>query len=356
MEKKPVLRAMLTTPEEDDDEERYVDATDEDDDEDEENDKDSKKDTKKDQSTHTPAITTYDGRKRDPQYSNAEQTCLWELIPFKDHYHPSVVKYATSLFNGETINDNPDLHHHTLMHFLDRFVYRNAKKNVATKGSSIMQPLANRRDGGVLLTRGAAGLDPSSIPMNSEQFWRKKVEQVPVDEIFFHKYFNQKAAAQPEKPSKVKPEGDEEDEEDQVWRAMMSSVPGGLDDDDDLNMDEDEDDEDDEAMRELLMADDDGDEEGLDSQDEDDDNDGFESETSHVEGDDDDEIEFMNASSMDEEDSDDQATPKKRTSAFDDEEEQKEKPKKKKQKQTLPTFASYEDYAALLDDDEVDLE
>jgi ribosome biogenesis protein MAK21 len=69
------------------------------------------------------------------------------------------------------------------MHFLDRFVYRNAKKNASTKGSSIMQPLANRRDGGVLLTKGAAGMDPNSIPMNSEQFWRKKVEQVPVDEV-----------------------------------------------------------------------------------------------------------------------------------------------------------------------------
>lgn len=46
-----------------------------------------------------------------------------------------------------------------------------------------MQPLANRRDGGVLLTKGAAGLDPSNIPMNSEQFWRQKVEQVPVDEV-----------------------------------------------------------------------------------------------------------------------------------------------------------------------------
>jgi ribosome biogenesis protein MAK21 len=79
MEKKPVLRAMLTTPEEDDDEERFVDATDDDDDDDEDNEKEKKKDV----SARQPAITTYDGRKRDPQYSNAEQTCLWELVWMK---------------------------------------------------------------------------------------------------------------------------------------------------------------------------------------------------------------------------------------------------------------------------------
>ncbi|KAI8338686.1 CBF/Mak21 family-domain-containing protein [Chlamydoabsidia padenii] len=352
MDKKPALRAMLTTPEENDDEERFVDATDDD----EENDKEDKVDPVPAQQ---PPISTYDGRKRDPQYSNAERTCLWELIPFKDHYHPSVVKYADSLFKGESIEANPDLHHHTLMHFLDRFVYRNAKKNVTTKGSSIMQPLANRRDGGVLLTKGAAGMDPNTIPMNSEQFWRKKVEQVPVDEIFFHKYFNQKAATGPAKEGKGK---DEQDEEDQVWRAMMASVPGGLDDNDDVDLDMDEDDEDDEAMRALLMENDD-DEEVLDGSDDDDnvDND-FESEGDSDDLGDDDDIEFMNASSMDEQDDDDAqvAAPKKKkrtTSAFEEDEQQEEKPKKKKQKQaSLPTFASYEDYAALLDKDEVDLE
>lgn len=73
---------MLTTPEEDDDEERYVDATDEEDEEDEDN----KTDKKEDLSTQQPAITTYDGRKRDPQYSNAERTCLWELVWMRWRY------------------------------------------------------------------------------------------------------------------------------------------------------------------------------------------------------------------------------------------------------------------------------
>ncbi|KAI9306051.1 CBF/Mak21 family-domain-containing protein [Cunninghamella echinulata] len=348
MEKQPALRSMITTPEDNDDEEHFEDATDDDDEEGE----NKTKEKSTTQPTQQENLSTYDGRKRDPQFSNADKTCLWELIPFKDHYHPSVVKYAECLFNGEPITENPDLHHFTLMNFLDRFVYRNPKKQQTTKGSSLMQPLANRRDGGVLLSRGAASLQSNNIPLNSEEFWRKKVDQVPVDEIFFHKYFNQKASNKPTATSKISKTGDEEeDEENEIWRAMMASVPGGLDDDE-LALEDEDDEEDDEAMRALLMESDDEEEgaeevEGLNEDDEDSDGledmESFESELNHV-----DDIEFLNASSMDDEsDIEVQKKTKRKTSGTSD-----QPSKKKKKTQELPTFASYEDYATLLDKEE----
>jgi ribosome biogenesis protein MAK21 len=74
MEAQPGLRTMLTTPEEDDDEEYFVDAPEEDDDEE----KKSKVAAEKQKRTNLK--TEYDGRKRDPRFSNAEKSCLWELV------------------------------------------------------------------------------------------------------------------------------------------------------------------------------------------------------------------------------------------------------------------------------------
>jgi ribosome biogenesis protein MAK21 len=71
------------------------------------------------------------------------------------------------------------------MHFLDKFVYRNAKKNIAAKGKSIMQPLGSRSDGGIMFTRGN-GLKPGSTLLNSETFMNKKLENVSADEVIIN--------------------------------------------------------------------------------------------------------------------------------------------------------------------------
>ncbi|KAG1501400.1 hypothetical protein G6F47_004900 [Rhizopus delemar] len=317
MQAKPGLKVMLNTPEEDDEEEHFVDEPEE----------GENKPVKK--------VLEYDGRKRDPRFSNAEKSCLWELIPFKTHYHPSVVKYAESLFAGELITNQPDLHQFSLMHFLDRFVYRNPKKTTTTKGQSIMQPLPNsRRDGGILFTKTA---NRNEAPVNSDQFIKMKEDDVAADEVFFHKYFTQKAATQPKK-TKKEATGDDEDE-DEVWRAMMSSIPGGLDDEDEDDIDEElYNDEDDEEMQALLAEDEDDEEiEGLEEDEEED-----------IEfGSDEEDIELLNASDMEEEST-------KRTFPEEDEyESEEEKPKSKKaKKERLPTFATYEDYAKLIEQDE----
>jgi ribosome biogenesis protein MAK21 len=166
--------------------------------------------------------------------------------------------------------------------------------------------------------------------------------------VFFHKYFNQKAVSAPKKTKKEKASADDEDE-DEVWRAMMSSIPGGLDNEDEDEEgleDDEEDDEDDEAMRALLMEDEDEDEvEGDFGED-------MAEFGSDEEGDHMDNLELMNASSMDEEEFENQTN--KRPVDSEDEEaglSNRQKKKQKKEKERLPTFASYEDYAKLIEQD-----
>ncbi|KAI9483678.1 MAG: CBF/Mak21 family-domain-containing protein [Benjaminiella poitrasii] len=340
MEAQPGLRAMLITPEEDEEEEYFVDAPEEDDDE------EKKKKIAEEKEKRANSKSQYDGRKRDPRFSNAEKSCLWELIPFKNHYHPSVAKYTEQLFAGELIKNQPDLHDFTLMHFLDKFVYRNAKKTVTTKGQSIMQPLSgSRRDGGIVFTRGS-GMKDANAAVNTEKFMSLKEEDVNADEVFFHKYFNQKAAITPKQPKKEKSLDEDDEEEDEVWRAMMSSIPGGLEneDEDDEGLEDEDDDEDDEAMRALLMDDDDDDDEEEGEEDIADENE-FGEEIAEFGSDEDEEedIELLNASSMDEEEFEES---QKRPA-----ETEEKRPKKKQKRESLPTFASYEDYAKLIEQD-----
>ncbi|KAJ9098475.1 hypothetical protein QFC19_006342 [Naganishia cerealis] len=240
----------------------------------------------------------YDGRKRDPQHSNAKGSCLWELIPLTKHYHPSVAVQANELISLKLpLSGSPDISQNTLVSFLDRFVYRNPKKNATAKGASIMQPAAaalSGRGGSVVVrSKGAKVAGDAAGYVNDEKFWNKKVEDVPADQLFFHKYFSKKLArdeqikaaatkrkkksneededdededvtmdaaedvdedeaeeevAEPVKKVKAQPVAKEEDEEsdpeeDEIWKAMQASMPQAGYDDDDLLEDSEEDEE-----------------------------------------------------------------------------------------------------------------
>ncbi len=170
----------------------------------------------------------YDSRKRDPEHSHAENSCVWELIPFLAHFHPSVSVSAEHIMGHAKLPGKPDLELHTLIHFLDRFAYRNAKIGTSNlRGSSIMQPLAGGDTGGLLIS--SASYD--QLPVNSEKFRGRKSEDVPAEDAFFHQYFNSLGkTAQERKTSKklrrsVGDDGGSENEESEIWRAMMDSAP-----------------------------------------------------------------------------------------------------------------------------------
>ncbi|RYC61599.1 hypothetical protein CHU98_g4616 [Xylaria longipes] len=278
---------------------------------------------------------TYDGRKRDPEYSNAHLSCLWELLPFLKHYHPSVDVYARNLLNGEKANQKPELANHTLIAFLDKFVYKNAKAADQAKGASIMQPIAASGQSQILLSSKSSVKDADSV--NSASFWNKKSGDVAVQDAFFHEYFTQMGKpgqAEREQKRKVKKdatgEGEEEDEEAneaEIWDALVNSRPeiqedsdDGADFDDMMSLDDSE-----KEFRKAMEEDDDDDALNLDDSD-------MELSDGEMEG--------------EEEEAEKPAGDEKK-----DEKPESERKKKKKALKALPLFASADDYAEMLAQD-----
>ncbi|KAJ3560839.1 hypothetical protein NPX13_g9170 [Xylaria arbuscula] len=313
----PDIKTLLSVPEEHDSEET----------------KDGVNDTSDGLHEHR-ASNAYDGRKRDPEYSNAHLSCLWELLPFLKHYHPSVDVYAKNLLNGEKANKKPELANHTLIAFLDKFVYKNAKATDHAKGASIMQPLAASGQSQVLLSSKASMKDIDSV--NSATFWNKKSGDIAVEDAFFHEYFTQmgkpgQAERQQKRKAKNDATGDEEDDdeeakEDEIWDALVNSRP------------EIQEDSDDGADFDDMMSLDDSEKEFRKAMDDEEDEDGFNLDDSDMEFSDD-EIE---------EDEDEEAEEPTAKDQKKDGKPESERAKKRKALKALPLFASADDYAEML--------
>ncbi|KAL6251897.1 RNA-binding ribosome biosynthesis protein mak21 [Rhinocladiella similis] len=288
----------------------------------------------------------YDGHKRAPEHSNADNSCLWEVLPFLAHFHPSVSVSADHLLRHTKLPGKPDLNLHTLSHFLDRFVYRNPKLSSAgLRGSSIMQPMANDTSN-VLI--GSTLSAARKLPLNSVEFKTKKQEDVAAEDIFFHQYFSSLGSAGSNKAKAQKKSRDEDDgsvDEDEVWKAMMESAPdleGAEEGDDDLDMSE---------VDSELMASSEGEVDDDDNNDDDD----VDLDPALFDEDDDDLVQMPREEDdepADEGASDFEGFGEDLTSSKDKRKEDKEKAKKSKKAKNLPTFASAADYAKMLDDDE----
>lgn len=324
----PDLKTLLNEPEEDgNDEEVYRDAS-----------ADGSAEQRSPESSKRKHA--YDGRKGDPRWSNADQSCLWELIPYFKHFHPSVSVFATNLLARQDALPKPELANHTLINFLDKFVYKNPKATDSKRGVSIMQPVLAAGSAAHIVVPGRATSKQGTV--NSAAFWNKKQEDVAAEDVFFHAYFSQIGKpTQETKGKKAKKEaadGEEEGEidEDEIWDALVNSRPevDGDGDDDDLNMDMMSEDDESDLGSLIDMSDDDDDEEL-----------------------DDDEVDFG-----DEDEEMGEAGAFESEGEEEEEEEQpigkgkgKDKGKlRKKELKKLPMFATADDYAALLagEDDE----
>ena len=195
----------------------------------------------------------YDPRKREPEFAHASSSPLWELLPLLSHYHPTVSLHARQLLLSQPLTSTPDLALNTLSHFLDRFVYKNPKKqNSKQKGSSAMQPAAGDAisGGGVRLIKGEAGNglgvgSGGGVTVNDEKWWKRRVEDVPIDQVFFHKYFNQKNELEKARAAKMKKKKGKEDSETESDQNVGEedegeADEGGGDEDDGENSSDDE--------------------------------------------------------------------------------------------------------------------
>lgn len=323
----------------------------------------------------------YDGRKRDPEYSNAERSCLWELVchityyilvgnslltpkqtPLLLHFHPSVCLFASRLISHEPMPPKPDLSLHTLVNFLDDFVKKNPKKILQSssegdkekkslikfRGESIMQPAAFAS---THLSRAAA-----------QAYYYKEQDGIAPEEVFFHKYYSiigkgkekgdkKKSHRQrKDKDGSEDANDDDDEDEDEIWQAIVDSKPE-LDGSDPS----------DEDMGELESS---GDEVGGASVLEDDD--GSRSDDwAGVEMEEDDEMSELGEQDKELLDSDEDAPFDLEESFGHDQaqllggeppsvlpEESKRGKKRRKMLKNLPTFASADDYAEMLKDDD----
>ncbi|XP_023603477.1 CCAAT/enhancer-binding protein zeta isoform X2 [Myotis lucifugus] len=236
---KPGLRSQLTDHLESDDEENFIDIKD---DEDIETFTDADKETgtvKKAETEETVSknhmetkksdsaswvhfdnlkggkqVNTYDPFSRNPLFCGAENTSFWELKKLSEHFHPSVALFAKTILQGNYIQYSGDpLQDFTLMRFLDRFVYRNPKphKGKDNTDSVVMQP---RRKHFIK--------DIRSLAVNSKEFLAKEESQIPVDEVFFYRYYK-KVAVVKEKQKRDADEESIEDVDDEEFEKMIDT-------------------------------------------------------------------------------------------------------------------------------------
>jgi ribosome biogenesis protein MAK21 len=198
----------------------------------------------------------YDPKKRDPVFSNADQDSVWELVMSQNHYHPSVRAFCSQMNEDGKIKYNGDpLVDFSLKSFLNRFSYRNPKMNEEDSVST-------REHKGKNSTENVSNM----APVNSSTFLQQPVGRVRPDEMFFYRFFSEKArrdAMRPDKNKKKKDEqsgtmmSEEDAEEAFAQRLAESLMKDEGDEDEEIEfsmseseseMDDDEDDDDDDDM------------------------------------------------------------------------------------------------------------
>ncbi|KAK6295057.1 hypothetical protein J4Q44_G00342830 [Coregonus suidteri] len=161
----------------------------------------------------------YDPLHRNPLFCGADHTTLWELQRLSAHFHPSVSLFAKTILQGEFINYTGDpLQDFTLSKFLDRFVFRNPKqlKGKQNTNATVMQP-----------KQKLAMNNIHNLPVNCEEFLSNEESQIPVDEVFFYRFFKKREA---EKALR-RPRGDGdnesvEDVDDDEFEKLLDTYEG----------------------------------------------------------------------------------------------------------------------------------
>lgn len=250
----------------------------------------------------------------------------------------------------------PDLSLHTLIHFLDDFVKKNPKKTMqpSSGGDKEQKPLIKFRGESIMQPAAFASTHLSRAA--AQAYYQKEQDGMAPDEVFFHKYYSiigkgkekgdRKKAQRQRKDKDGNEDADDDDDEDEIWQAIVDSKPevdGSDPSDDELDMGELESSEDEGGEASVLE------------------NDGGGVEVEEVD-------EMAELGEEDEEllDSDEDA-PTDLEEAFgqDDQaqrlggkppsvlpEESKRGKKRRKMLKKLPTFASVDDYAEMLKDDD----
>ncbi|KRX91708.1 CCAAT/enhancer-binding protein zeta, partial [Trichinella pseudospiralis] len=136
---------------------------------------------------------------REPLHANADRESLVELLLLRNHYHPTVAVFAESLLKGNHINysGNP-LDDFSLMHFLDRFVFKNPKKSITENNTEkrgykrkIYDPWSLR-----------------SLPVTSSAYAMHHKSHVPPDEKYLHSFMTNENVKRAEEQLSAESDGE----------------------------------------------------------------------------------------------------------------------------------------------------
>lgn len=155
------------------------------------------------------ALRTLDLSKREPQFAlcnnhgesaptvAGDETLApgWEISLLRHHFHPSVSKFAQEMgsieYSGDPLKD------FGLTPFLDKFAYRNPKKQTADRKKKPKTSVAERR---------FDKQTSSSLPLNDPKFLKQ--ETVAVEDEFFRQFFVERSKRDEQKGT-VRHERDE---------------------------------------------------------------------------------------------------------------------------------------------------
>jgi len=125
----------------------------------------------------------YNPSGRNPLYCGADKSLLWELDFLVNHFHPSAALFAKNLADNVPIKYSGDpLGDFTLTRFLDRFVFRNPKKNPEKNKPTTVLGKRN-----IYKPTGVKAIAP-----DSKDFLNRDAGNVPTDELFMYRYFQEK--------------------------------------------------------------------------------------------------------------------------------------------------------------------
>ncbi|XP_018019040.1 ribosome biogenesis protein NOC1-like [Hyalella azteca] len=161
----------------------------------------------------------YDAHHRNPKYSGADTTQVWELRNALNHFHPSLVAFTKNLVENEHTKYAGDpLIDYSLIKFLDRFVNKAPKKITKTK------------TGGGAAALGAksaySGDKKRTSCVTSDYFLSLPEHRVPADALFFHKYFTSHKARS-SRAAKSEQDDDEcEDLDEEEFERYLESAAG----------------------------------------------------------------------------------------------------------------------------------
>ncbi|XP_024024531.1 CCAAT/enhancer-binding protein zeta [Morus notabilis] len=146
----------------------------------------------------------YDPRHREPSYCNANRVSWWELTALASHVHPSVSNMANRLLKGsDIIYDGNPLNDLSLTAFLDKFMEKKPKSSTWHGGSQI-EP--------------ARKLEMSNHLIGPE-ILSLADEDVPPEDLVFHKFYVNKINSSKKQKKKKKKKGADDEAAEELFGA-----------------------------------------------------------------------------------------------------------------------------------------